>query len=54
MSKRTDPNYTQIAAYIPRGLCRELKVACAGGEIAQSVAIEQAIKLWLASMEEAQ
>jgi hypothetical protein len=47
MSKRFDPTYSQISAYVPKELARRFKIACAEREINQSEAMEQMITTWL-------
>lgn len=47
--KRDDPNYSQVSGYIPKELALEFRIACTSGEVTQSDALEEAIKLWLAN-----
>ena len=47
--KRDDPNYSQVSGYIPKELALEFRIACTSSEVTQSDALEEAIKLWLAT-----
>lgn len=46
--KRSDPNYVQIGAYIPRDLQKQLKLRLAAEEIELSDLVEQLLMTWLA------
>ncbi len=47
VTKRDDPNYSQVSGYIPKDLALRFKIACTSKEIAQSQAMEEAIQRWL-------
>lgn len=49
--RRSDPNYSQVYAYIPKELVIEFKVALARNELSMAEALEQAVRLWLERME---
>ena len=47
VTKRDDPNYSQVSGYIPKDLALRFKIACTSLEITQSQALEEAIQCWL-------
>lgn len=50
-SRRNNPSYQQISAYLPRELVKRLKIKMAEREVEQSVAIEEAVKDWVEKAE---
>jgi hypothetical protein len=51
VSKREDPNYSQISGHIPTDMTKEFKIACTKRGVSHSNGLEQAIALWLAQPE---
>lgn len=49
VSKREDPNYSQLSGYIPRDIARQFKIACTSKELSHSDALEEAVLMWLQS-----
>lgn len=47
VAKKTDPEYSQIAGHIPKGLALEFRVALTQREMKISEGLEAAIRLWL-------
>lgn len=47
VTKRDDPNYSQVSGYVPKDLARRFKIACTSKEISQSEALEEALQQWL-------
>ncbi len=47
VTKRDDPNYSQVSGYVPKDLARRFKIACTSKEISQSEALEEALGRWL-------
>ncbi|MCA1994147.1 MAG: hypothetical protein LDL41_19185 [Coleofasciculus sp. S288] len=47
VTKRDDPNYSQVSGYIPKELALRFRIACTAKEISQSEALEKAIGQWL-------
>ena len=47
VTKRDDPNYSQVSGYVPKGLARRFRIACTSKEISQSEALEEALEQWL-------
>ena len=47
VSKRDDPNYSQISGHIPTQMAMEFKIACTKRRVSHSEGLEQAIELWL-------
>ncbi len=47
VTKRDDPNYSQVSGYVPKDLARRFKIACTSKEISQSAALEEALEQWL-------
>lgn len=47
VTKRDDPNFSQVSGYVPKDLARRFKIACASKEISQSEALEEALEKWL-------
>ena len=52
--RRSDPNYSQISAYIPKELAIEFKVALTRNELSQIEALEMAVILFLEALESGQ
>ncbi len=52
VTKRDDPNFTQVSGYIEKDKALEFKVACTRRQISQSEALEEAVAQWLASQNE--
>jgi hypothetical protein len=48
VSKRDDPNYSQISGHIPSEMAKDFKIACTRRGVSHSDGLEQAIALWLA------
>lgn len=51
-SRRADPGFTQVSGYVPKKLALDFKVAFTRAEKNQSEALEAAIALWIASLED--
>jgi hypothetical protein len=47
VTKRDDPNYSQVSGYVPKDLARRFRIACTSKEISQSEALEEALEKWL-------
>lgn len=47
VTKRDDPNYSQVSGYVPKDLARRFRIACTSKEISQSEALEEALEQWL-------
>jgi hypothetical protein len=47
VTKRDDPNYSQVSGYVPKDLARRFRIACTSQEISQSEALEEALEKWL-------
>jgi len=47
VTKRDDPNYSQVSGYVPKDLARRFRIACSSEEISQSEALEKALEQWL-------
>lgn len=47
VDKRRSPDYEQVSAYLPKPLARHFKVASTARGVERSVALEQAVTLWL-------
>lgn len=52
VSKRDDPNYSQVSGYVAKALALRFKVACTAKELPRSEALEEAIALWLEKLEQ--
>lgn len=52
VSKRDDPNYSQISGHIPIDMTMEFKIACTRRRVSHSDGLQQAIALWLAQPDE--
>ena len=51
-SRRADPDFMQVSGYVPKSLALDFKVALTRAEMNQSEALEAAIALWIASLED--
>jgi hypothetical protein len=51
VTKRDDPNYSQVSGYVPKDLALRFRIACTAKEISQSEALEEAIGKWLGEEE---
>lgn len=47
VTKRDDPNYSQVSGYVPKDVARRFRIACTSKEISQSEALEEALEQWL-------
>ncbi|MBD1835370.1 hypothetical protein H6F61_22455 [Cyanobacteria bacterium FACHB-472] len=47
VTRRDDPNYSQVSGYISKDLALRFKIACTSKEITQSEALESAVARWL-------
>lgn len=48
VSKRDDPNYSQVSGHIPTEMTKKFKIACTMRGVSHSDGLEQAIAIWLA------
>ena len=51
MTRRNDPDYLQISGYVPKEIGKQFKMKCLDMEITQTEALEQALQLWVKSLE---
>lgn len=50
--KRSDPNYTQIFAFVPKTMSVKFKTLCASKELQQSQVIEDILGKWIEEQEQ--
>lgn len=50
VDKRRSPDYEQVSAYLPKPLARQFKTATTAIGVERSVAMEEAITLWLSQV----
>ena len=53
LARRGSGRHRQVSGFIDEDLVKELKIALARREINQSVALEEAVALWLAQQHQA-
>lgn len=53
VSKRDDPNYSQVSGHIPTEMAKKFKIACTVRGVSHSDGLEQAIAIWLAQEDKA-
>ena len=49
--KRDDPKFAQVSGFVPKELALQFKATCTLQELTQSDAIEEALKDWLAKIQ---
>ncbi len=50
--KRDDPKYAQVSGFVPKDLALQFKATCTLQETTQSDALEEALKDWLAKVQQ--